>query len=341
MLGSKCLVRSLSSMVNFISNTQFDTLKLPACLISRRFLRIKTRQKPRDFLTMLKTSGKTFTINMDFGQKFFPMPTETEMSLDGSSNNFDFVCRSLLHYEKMNGDMLVATKFTVPDKSDNWPEEMWNMNLGKIVYSIRNSRRYHLRRQELTVIGFNFNPPKRKYGYPLIEKALLHYKSLYGDLLVRSNFIISNESNSNEKWPPETVGMNLGNVVSKIRNKGSYKEMRDRLSNMGFQYSSQTLAGRASHHKRYSYDLIKIALLHYKSSHGTMLVPLHYVIPENSNDWPEEIWNMPLGDFVSTIRTGLRFEAHREELSSIGFDFKLQQKRYGYSLLKLSLQVAL
>jgi hypothetical protein len=48
-----------------------------------------------------------------------------------------------------------------------------------------------------------------------------------------------------------------------------------------------------------------------------------------------------LGIIVNSIRRGLNCVENRDELQSMGFDFKSQQTRYGYPLIKRCLQVIL
>jgi hypothetical protein len=328
-------IRPLTSkLTNLPSSTQFDTLRLPACFISSRFI-TASHQQTQDFMKLLKTSGKTFNMNKYLEQGL--RPKETLLLSDGSEDQYDFTCRALLHYKRLNGDMLVKPKFIVPDKSADWPEEMWNMSLGKTVHTIRNKRRFHLKRQELAAIGFDFNPLTPRYGYPLVETALLHYKKLHGDLLVHTTFVVPNDNTNHEKWPVETFGMNLGKAVSKIRRKVSYTKFNAELLKIGFNFDSQISTARTKKNTN-NYDIIKKALLNYKSIHGNFIVLQKFVIPENSKDWPEETWNISLGNVLGRIRRGSLFKKHHEELASIGVDFKLQQQRYGYPLVKRTLQ---
>jgi hypothetical protein len=46
-----------------------------------------------------------------------------------------------------------------------------------------------------------------------------------------------------------------------------------------------------------------------------------------SNEWPEEMWGLRLGNRVSDVRNGGLHEDHRDELASI--DFKYEKQRSG------------
>ena len=62
------------------------------------------------------------------------------------------VVPALRRYKELEGDMLVPRDFVVPSSSDDWPEEMWGMRLGRTVDSIRSSGTFvrgHADRREL------------------------------------------------------------------------------------------------------------------------------------------------------------------------------------------------
>jgi hypothetical protein len=46
---------------------------------------------------------------------------------------------------------------------------------------------------------------------------------------------------------------------------------------------------------KYQWEVVKKALLNYKLIYGHMKVQQCYVIPEDTNDWPTELWKIPLG----------------------------------------------
>ncbi len=55
------------------------------------------------------------------------------------------------------------------------------------------------------------------------------------DMLVPSKFLVLFDD---VNWPTETWGMNLGLVVSNIRNRNDYAHKREDLEKIGFDYCS-------------------------------------------------------------------------------------------------------
>jgi hypothetical protein len=83
-----------------------------------------------------------------------------------------------------------------------------------------------------------------------------------------------------------------------------------------------------------SYTLIRRTLLHYKLRFKDMLVPLKFIVPEESSDWPKEMWGMRLGKVVQTLRAGRRLDKS-DDLISIGFCYDISQSKY--ELVKIAL----
>lgn len=89
--------------------------------------------------------------------------------------------------------------------------------------------------------------------------------------------------------------------------------------------------------KRIRYELVKVALLKFKELNGDIKVPQNFVIPKESNVWPEGTLGMNLGSIVHSIRGLKRYVDRRKELESIGFSFDPQRAKYGYNLVKAAL----
>jgi hypothetical protein len=143
---------------------------------------------------------------------------------------------ALMKYKELKGDMLVPAKFVVPVNAIIWPEKTWGMNLGEVVKSIRAGKSYKDKREDLESTGFNFNPQKLLHGYEATRAALVKYKDLYGDMLVPTKFVVASDDIT---WPEETWGMKLGRDVSNIRGGRSWKDKREDLESIGFDFKSQ------------------------------------------------------------------------------------------------------
>ena len=134
-------------------------------------------------------------------------------------------------------------------------------------------------------------------------------------MLVPAKFKVPDESTV---WPASVLGLRLGRAVSGIRGGRDYASRRDELESIGFVYRSQTS-------KLYGYKNVKLALLRYKELYGDMLVPAKFKVPDESTVWPASVLGLRLGSAVNHIRTGYNYASRRDELESIGFDYRSQQ----------------
>jgi hypothetical protein len=225
---------------------------------------------------------------------------------------YEAIRAALLKYKDLKCNMLVPAKFVVPTNDITWPEEMWDMKLGRVVMSIRTRKSHVDKRKDLESIGFDFNPQQNEFE--AIRAALMKYKELKGDILVLQKFVVPTNDIT---WPKETCGVNLGIVVSVIRAGKCYVDKWENLESIGFNYDSQSLS--------YGYKLVKVALQTYKDLNGDMLVPYLFIVPKDDVKWPEEAWGMKLGIVVRSIRYGNCHVDKREDLESIGFDYSPQE----------------
>ena len=237
-----------------------------------------------------------------------------------TAHGWENVKRALLAYKSFHGDLLVPVSFVIPENAD-WPEDLWGMNLGLTVNSIRNQGTYSTHRAELEEMGFDFDSQSTGRGWENVKRALLAYKSFHGDLLVRQGFVIP----ENADWPEDLWGMKLGFAVYNIRNTGAYSAYRAQLEEMGFDFNPQRIV--------HGWENVKRALLKYKSLRGDLLVPYRFVIPENAH-WPEDLWGMKLGVTVNNIRNKGIYSTHRAELEGMGFDFDSQSTAHGWENVK-------
>jgi Fe2+ transport system protein FeoA len=152
-----------------------------------------------------------------------------EMGFDFEWHNWDLVKRALKAYKSKTGDLLVPYDFIIPAGDTSWEQDLWGMKLGKTVDSIRNKNHYSGYKQELEEMGFDYVSQHLR-RWQRTKKALLAYKSEYGDLTVDRSFVIP----SNPSWELDLWDMNLGACVINIRNSNGYKAHRQELEEMGF-----------------------------------------------------------------------------------------------------------
>ena len=246
-----------------------------------------------------------------------------DFDVQSTCHGWENVKLALLKYKSLRGDLLVPVSFVIPENAD-WPEDLWCMKLGLTVSSIRNQGAYSTYRDELEEMGFDFDSQSTAHGWENVKRALLKYKSLRGDLLVRQDFVIP----ENADWPEDLWGMKPGLTVSSIRNKGAYSTHRAELEEMGFDFDPQSTA--------HGWENVKRALLAYKSLCRDLLVCQSFVIPKDA-DWPEDLWGMKLGLTVNNIRNNGAYSTYRAELEEMGFDFDPQRTAHGWENVKLAL----
>jgi hypothetical protein len=235
-----------------------------------------------------------------------------DFNLQRRSCGYEANRAALLKYKELEGNMMVPTKFVVPNNNITWPEETWGTELGRVVMRIRAGKSWKDKREDLESIGFVFS--SQQFGYEAIRAALLKYKDLKGNMLVPAKFVVPVNDTT---WPEEIRGKNLGNIVISIRAAASHVAKREDLESIGFDYNPQQI--------RYGYEAIRAALLKYKNFKGDMLVPARFVVPVNDITWPKEIWGMNLGTVVRNTRRGISHVDKRADLKSIGFDFNPQR----------------
>jgi len=102
--------------------------------------------------------------------------------------------------------------------------------------------------------------------------------------------------------------------VSEIRCSDYYKEHKEELLTIGFDYDKQ----------RGDFDLLMEALLVYKSIHGHLKVPGKYVIEKDNMRYPERMRGKDLGRRVRFIKNLDNYAQYRKELLAIGMEFTFQ-----------------
>jgi len=174
----------------------------------------------------------------------------------------------------------------------------WNSSSNKILlctnhhYSYIAASSFTTTVEDKTVISKATGAKVRRFES--IRTALLEYKAVYGDLNVPKSYVIpSNDTRfSKGTYEMKLWGMKLGQVVNDIRNSNTYKEYRDELLAMGFDYNKQIR----------DFKIVRTALLTYKTMHNDLLIPQDYIVPRDDSRYPQEVWGMKLGQVVSNIR---------------------------------------
>ncbi|KAF0685958.1 Aste57867_22210 [Aphanomyces stellatus] len=173
--------------------------------------------------TVHKLQPEEFTALKELGMKF---------------DNVDRVMweekvQALIIYGQIHGDLLVPSRFKVPNQDPRWHRAMWGMGLGGIVSRLRRDAKIVSRDRynQLLKLGFVWDMDEFLWTRKL--KALETYKALYGDLKIPQVF---NVPMHDPKWPQETWGFKLGRSICRLREYHSAlsPERVELLSKMGF-----------------------------------------------------------------------------------------------------------
>ena len=230
-----------------------------------------------------------------------------------SYQRWDRTKRALLAYKSKEKNLRVPKPFVIPKDDASWDRDLWETKLGNTVYGIRNKNAYKDHRQELEDMGFDFD--YQRYGWDMVKRALLVYKSMNNDtLLVPTTFTVPVDDPS---WGKDLWGMKLGYTVINIRNRNDYSKHRQELLAMGFEYDPQLIL--------YGWPKVKMALLAYENWYRGLLVPQKFIIPISSLMWEPDLWEMKLGAVVKRIRNRGDHNDHKQELLEMGFDYSSQQ----------------
>ena len=226
--------------------------------------------------------------------------------LGGYKRRYEDFRKVLLRYRELHGNMHILPSFVVPYKSKDWDKDLWGIRVGYTVSNVRAGRFFTNNREDLLSIGFEYS--RKIGGFNLAKAILLHYKEIYGDLLVPLSFVVPK---NDESWPDDSWGSKLGSIVNSIRLGRSHTNYYEDLLSIGFDFRLNIVG----------YQLAKQTLLLYKEIHGDMLVPTDFEVPRDSDIWPEDSWGIKLGNLVIDIRRGVEFSYKYDELLDIGFTF--------------------
>jgi len=237
---------------------------------------------------------------------------------DPLESQWQWKLEALETYKQLYGDILVPHKFQVPSGNPKWPKGTWKLKLGLAVSSIR-SRRNELpweRYDELNKLGFDWDPLESQWQLKML--AFETFRRIYGHLLVPRKFQVPENC---LEWPKDVWGLNLGLAVTNIRcrrNELSWERCED-LEKLGIDW--EPLESQ--------WQLKIIALRIYKEIYGDIHVLSKFQVPKNDFKWPQETWELKLGQFVSDIRSR-RDELtlmRCQELEKLGIVLNVREKR--------------
>lgn len=149
---------------------------------------------------------------------------------------FEMIIEALEVYKRTYDHLDVENCFKVPhDDTGTWPLHLRGYTLGARVHSIRYQNAYSDKDQvaRLKKIGFAHKVRRKRVGGPTVLNALRCYKAKFGHLNVPVKYKVPDDD---DDFPEGIRGMALGVTVAKIRGRGDYKDYRDQLDALGFEW---------------------------------------------------------------------------------------------------------
>ena len=132
-------------------------------------------------------------------------------------------------------------------------------------------------------------------------------------------------------WPEKAWGKCLGSIVSDLRMKGTYREHRKELEDLGITFEQ---IGRNA----LGWEVMEACIVQYMIANSARTnvkwwsVPYTFRVPYGDADWPVEAWGKGLGRIVYDIRHKGTYKDHHEEMEELGITFD-KHKQGGHNAL--------
>lgn len=158
---------------------------------------------------------------------------------EGTSKNFETIVVALTLYKQKYHNLKIPYKFVVPMAGqhgcDEWPQDLWGLKLGARLKSIRRENNFANHREELEELGIEFEALKHYKGFDKLAAALKLYKQINGDLVIPYCYSVPA---GDPRWEEDMVGMKLGMRIYDIRYRGTFKEHKQELIDIGVDFDA-------------------------------------------------------------------------------------------------------
>jgi hypothetical protein len=154
---------------------------------------------------------------------------------------------------------------------------------------------------------------KKTTAQQIIE-ALKTYRAVHNiragsPVAIPRRFVVPHDSSD---WPQELWGMKLGRAATDILHRGAYRKYKGAFSALGLSAKHELTA-------RQVVDAIKT----YKTVHNIapgspVVIPVLFIVPQDSSEWPQELWGMRLGQITLAILRAGTFRKYKQVFSALG-----------------------
>lgn len=205
--------------------------------------------------------------------------------------SFEVIHQALKVYKELHGKVDIPIAFVVPSDAPVWPKELWGLKLGAKLVKIRLYGAFAQHRAELEELGVSFDTKKAKSVN--LRLAIETYKNIHGNLQVPHKFVVPSDD---PNWPEECWGLQLKRCLTNWgKTLGSNSQYREELEALGVSFDV------ARRKEKDFFDSTFLALTFYKVITGHLDVPRSFVVPRGDTNWPEDCWNVKLGENLHAI----------------------------------------
>ncbi len=232
--GSERKVRGINLALLQAYNDNFGDLKVPKSFIvpSTNEWPITTHGiKLGDYVSMLRRDLKAGL--MKFAADDVNALMAMGFILDAYDRKDSNILLAIETYKNKHGNCDIVKHFKVEVGDLSWPEEVRGMNLGKILFKIRNYGLHAKIHENLNDIGVDLGKQRTVLDFDTIYDALVAYKRVHGHVKVPEKFEVPV---NHPAYPERSWGMKLGKVLKNIRGKNSYSEHKDVLVELGVDF---------------------------------------------------------------------------------------------------------
>ena len=204
----------------------------------------------------------------------------------------------------------VPVRFVIPSDTNEWPEAVWGLKLGRTAFNMKNRHTYSDHRAELEAMGMSFGVVKAT-KWEMTLAALQTYKQLHvvgtsqdvSKWCVPLRFVVPETAD----WPEHSWKSRLGQTVRDIRSKNYFKEHKEELLQMGLDFECRNTLESQWERNFLAFQRYR-ELVVQPQDRGKWTIPQRFVVPQGSADWPESTWGLKLGWCASTIRLNDSFK---------------------------------
>jgi hypothetical protein len=154
---------------------------------------------------------------------------------------------------------------------------------------------------------------KKTTAQQIIE-ALKTYRAVHNipagsPVAIPDRFVVPHDSSD---WPQELWGMKLGRAATYILHRGAYRKYKGAFSALGLSSKHELTA-------RQVVDAIKTyKTVHNIAAGSPVVIPVLFIVPQGSSEWPQELWGMRLGQITLGILRAGTFRKYKQVFSALG-----------------------